>query len=50
MPDFNKVVDYVKQNVEENDIIITLGAGTVTNIGPMLLDQIIIIKKEIMKI
>ena len=38
MPDFNKVVDYVKQNVEENDIIITLGAGTVTNIGPMLLD------------
>lgn len=39
MPDFNKVVNYVKQNVKENDIVITLGAGTVTNIGPMLLEK-----------
>ncbi len=37
MPDFNEVVSYVKENVKENDIIITLGAGTVTQIGPMLL-------------
>lgn len=39
MPDFNEVVSYVKSNIKENDIIITLGAGTVTNIGPMLLDN-----------
>lgn len=38
MPDFNEVVSYLKNNVKENDIIITLGAGTVTQIGPMLLE------------
>mgnify|MGYP001127005982 FL=1 len=37
MPDFSEVVSYLKQNVSKNDIIITLGAGTVTQIGPMLL-------------
>lgn len=37
MPNFDEVVSYVKRNVKENDIIITLGAGTVTKIGPMLL-------------
>ena len=35
--DFNNVVDYLKENVSPNDIILTLGAGTVTEIGPMLL-------------
>lgn len=39
MPDFSDVVTYIKSNTAENDIIITLGAGTVTNIGPMLLDS-----------
>ena len=39
MPDFNEVVSYIKNNVNENDIVITLGAGTVTNIGPMLLQE-----------
>ena len=37
MPDFDEVVSYLKENIKENDIIITLGAGTVTEIGPMLL-------------
>ena len=37
-PDFNKVVSYVKENVKENDIVITLGAGTVTKLGPMMLE------------
>lgn len=36
-PDFDKCVSYLKENVEKNDIILTLGAGTVTKIGPMLL-------------
>ena len=39
MPDFKEVVSFVKNNSEKNDIIITLGAGTVTNIGPMLLEE-----------
>lgn len=37
MPDFNEVIDYLKANVSPNDLILTLGAGTVTEIGPMLL-------------
>lgn len=35
--DFNDIVNYLKQNVEKDDIILTLGAGTITNLGPMLL-------------
>ena len=37
IPDFNECVTYIKNNVQENDIVITLGAGTVTEIGPMLI-------------
>ena len=36
IPDFDDCVNYLKENVKENDIIMTLGAGTVTQIGPML--------------
>ena len=36
--DFNQIVNYVKQNASPEDIVLTLGAGTVTNIGPMLVD------------
>ena len=38
IPDFDECVNFVKSHVEQNDIIITLGAGTVTKIGPMLVD------------
>lgn len=37
IPDFDDCVSFLKDNVKENDIILTLGAGTVTQIGPMLL-------------
>ena len=37
MPKFDEVVSYLKQNARPNDLILTLGAGTVTDIGPMLL-------------
>lgn len=37
IPDFNECTEYVKNNVKENDVVITLGAGTVTQIGPMLI-------------
>lgn len=37
--DFNECVNYLKENVKKNDIIITQGAGTVTKIGPMLLNM-----------
>lgn len=37
LPDFESTVSYLKENISENDLLITLGAGTVTQIGPMLL-------------
>ncbi len=37
IPDFDECVNYVKKHVHKNDIVLTLGAGTVTNIGPMLI-------------
>ena len=39
IPDFNKCTKYVRDNVNKNDIVITLGAGTVTEIGPMLVNK-----------
>lgn len=39
IPDFDDCVSFLKGNVKENDIVLTLGAGTVTQIGPMLLDD-----------
>ncbi len=36
IPDFEKCANYVKEHIEKNDIVLTLGAGTVTNIAPML--------------
>lgn len=38
IPDFDECVNYLKNNVQNGDIIMTLGAGTVTKIGPMLID------------
>ena len=37
LPGFENCVKYIKENIKPNDIVITLGAGTVTEIGPMLL-------------
>ncbi|MCI9064060.1 MAG: UDP-N-acetylmuramate--L-alanine ligase [Clostridia bacterium] len=36
IPDFDECVKYLKDNLQENDIVLTQGAGTVTNIGTML--------------
>lgn len=34
---FEDIVKYLEEKIQKDDIILTLGAGTVTNIGPMLL-------------
>ncbi len=36
LPDFEDIVRFVTKEVKEDDIILTLGAGTVTKIGPMM--------------
>lgn len=35
--DFSQIVSYLKDHIKTNDIVLTQGAGTVTQIGPMLL-------------
>ena len=35
--DFSEIVNYLKNRVQPKDIILTQGAGTVTQIGPMLI-------------
>lgn len=37
IPSFEECVSYLKNNVAKDDIILTLGAGNVTEIGPMLM-------------
>lgn len=39
IPDFDDCVSYIKEHVEKNDIVMTLGAGTVTEIGSMLVEK-----------
>ena len=36
IPNFDEIVTYLKEHTIKDDIVLTLGAGTVTNIGPML--------------
>ena len=36
IPSLDDCASYLKENVKKNDIVLTLGAGTVTNIGPMI--------------
>lgn len=38
IPDFEECTNYIKEHVSPNDIVLTLGAGTVTKIGPMIVD------------
>ena len=36
IPSLEDCASYLKEHVKENDIVLTLGAGTVTQIGPMI--------------
>lgn len=36
IPDFNDVSNYINHNAHPKDLVLTLGAGTVTNIGPLI--------------
>lgn len=39
IPDFESCTKFLKENVKPNDIILTQGAGTVTEIGPNLINS-----------
>ncbi len=36
--DFKDIASYLKENVKDNDVVLTIGAGTVTEIGGMLIN------------
>lgn len=38
IPNFEDCVNYLKENVKEDDLVLTLGAGTVTQVASMLVD------------
>ena len=38
IPTLEDCASYLKEHVQKNDIVLTLGAGTVTNIGPMIIE------------
>ena len=37
--DFTEIANYVRTHAEQNDFVLTLGAGTVTEIGPMIVGK-----------
>ena len=39
MSDFNEISKYIRDRVMPNDIVLTIGAGTVTNIGAMIINN-----------
>ena len=39
IPSLEDCASYLKEHVKENDIVLTLGAGTVTQIGPMIVES-----------
>lgn len=36
---YDKIIDYLKENVQENDIIVTIGAGTINQVGYKLIEE-----------
>ena len=36
--EFNDIVKYIRENAKDNDLVLTLGAGTVTEIGPKIVE------------
>ena len=39
MSDFNEIAKYIRDRVMPNDIVLTIGAGTVTTIGPKIVEK-----------
>ena len=37
MSNFDEIAKYIRDRVMPNDIVLTIGAGTVTNIGPKII-------------
>lgn len=40
MKDFDDIAEYVSKNAEDRDLVMTVGAGNITNLGPMILEKL----------
>lgn len=40
MKDFDDIAEYVSKNAEDGDLVMTVGAGNITNLGPMILEKL----------
>jgi len=38
--DFNEIVDYLKANIKEGDVVLTIGAGDIYKVGDLLLSNV----------
>ncbi len=36
MPNFEDVAQYIRKNAQPNDLVLTLGAGTITNLASQI--------------
>ena len=39
MPEFSSMAEFALNNTQENDIIITMGAGDIYKVGELILDK-----------
>ena len=39
MSDFDEIARYIRSHTINNDIVLTVGAGTITNLAQMLIDK-----------
>ena len=40
MKEFADISDYVAKNARPGDMIMTVGAGSITNLGPMIMEKL----------
>ena len=38
IPEFKDIINYLDENIQKDDIILTLGAGTVTQLGDIMVN------------
>jgi len=43
---YDEIIDYLKENVKEKDIIVTIGAGPINQVGYRLIDSLFLVKSE----
>ncbi|MBR3152965.1 MAG: UDP-N-acetylmuramate--L-alanine ligase [Clostridia bacterium] len=39
MKDFDQIADYIRSHAVQNDFVLTLGAGTIINVGPKIIER-----------